>query len=292
MPKLYTGVDYSYAPPDLNCLKNNHGVRFIVRYASRNPDKNLTQSELNSALSKGINVCIVWQEGKTQTERGFSGGQTDARDADAFVNGLGLRGIPIYFACDQDYEAANSDKRYQIDEYYRGSLSIVGLARNGAYGDDTCCDRQFDLGRIKWGWQTYAWSEGAWESRCQLRQVKNDQSVCGGTIDWDEAWAEDYGQWPRPAGAVSTDGILIKAAVAYDPRNGAQIIAYINESGQVCCNGGAIAGSNARSGVGLDISEVGEKVISYTNTGGKLCIYRQPPGSNEWLWADKGWRAR
>src|SRR5215469_13288907 len=99
MPKLYTGVDYSYAPPDLNCLKNNHGVRFIVRYASRNPDKNLTQSELNSALSKGINVCIVWQEGKTQTERGYSGGQTDARDADAFVKGLGLAGIRLERGC-------------------------------------------------------------------------------------------------------------------------------------------------------------------------------------------------
>jgi hypothetical protein len=291
MPKLYTGADYSYDPPDLNCLKSNHGVRFIVRYASRNPDKNLTKSELDSALSKGINVCVVWQEGKTQMERGYSGGQTDARDADNFIKGLGLSGIPIYFACDQDYEAATSDKKAKINDYCNGTKSIIGLARNGGYGDDTFCKAQFDAGRISWGWQTYAWSEGMWDSRCQLRQVKNDQAVCSGTIDWDEAWAEDYGQWPRPAGVPSGTGIVLSSCVHF--HEGKQYIAYINQNGQVCVNGGAISGSNARAGVGIAVHPgTGQKVVCYTNTSGKLCTYTQDAGSNEWRWSDKGWTAK
>ncbi len=34
--------------------------------------------------------------------------------------------------------------------------------------------RLFDGGKITWGWQTYAWSGGNWDSRAQVRQVQND----------------------------------------------------------------------------------------------------------------------
>jgi len=290
MPKLYRGCDYSWDHPDLNCIWGQGG-RFIVRYGSRDPTKNLTKGELDSALSKGFKVCVVWQEGKTQMLRGYSGGQTDGRDADNFVKGLGLGGIPIYFSCDQDYEPLSSADKTKINDYCNGAKSIVGKPRMGGYGDDTFCKTQLDAGRIIYGWQTYAWSEGMWDPRCQLRQVQNNVATCSGTIDWDEAWDEDYGQWPRPASAPSTGGMTIKSAVAY--YQGKQIVAYINPSGQVCVNGGAIAGSNARSGVGLAIDqETGRKVICYTNTGGKLCTYTQDLGSNEWRWTDKEWAAR
>jgi hypothetical protein len=193
------GADYSWDRPDLQCLWNQ-GVRFIVRYSSRDPSKNLTKAELDQALALGMSVCVVFQEGKTQMERGRAGGETDARDADAFVNGLGLGGIPVYFACDQDWEAASSSAKTAIDAYCDGAKSVIGLARMGGYGDDTFCRQQLDRGAITYAWQTYAWSEGAWEGRAQLRQVNNNVSVCGGLIDWDEAWASDYGQWPRPGG--------------------------------------------------------------------------------------------
>src|ERR1700750_1814545 len=107
MPKLLTGLDYSWDHPDLNCMWDK-GARFIVRYGSRDPTKNLTKTELDSALSKGFKVAVVWQEGKTQMLRGSSGGNTDAHDAVELFDGLGLKGIPIHFACDQDYEPLSS----------------------------------------------------------------------------------------------------------------------------------------------------------------------------------------
>jgi hypothetical protein len=271
------------------------GARFIVRYGSRDPTKNLTKSELDSALSKGFSVAVVWQEGKTQMLRGYSGGQTDARDAVALFDKLGLNGIPIYFACDQDYEACSSADKTKIDDYCNGAKSVIGKSRMGGYGDDTFCKRQFDGGRITYGWQTYAWSEGAWEPRAQLRQVKNDQSVCGGKIDWDESWASDFGQWPRPSGSAppsSSDGIIISSSVAF--YNGKQFYAYIAPDGKVCVNGGIVdPASNAKSGLGLDIDPAtGKKVISYTNQSNKLCIYEQAPGSNQWTWANKEWNVK
>src|ERR1700751_4540648 len=217
MPKQLTGCDYSWDRPALNCPWNN-GVRFLVRYGSRDSSKNLSKSELNAALSKGMSVAVVWQEGSTQMLRGTSGGQTDARDAVSLFDGLGLQGIPIYFACDQDFEACTSSDKSKIDAYCDGAKSVVGKSRMGAYGDDKLCNRQFDAGRITYGWQTYAWSEGMWESRCQLRQVKNNVSVCGGKIDWDESWASDFGQWPRPSSGGGTgEGIDMSASsVIYD----------------------------------------------------------------------------
>lgn len=198
------GADYSWDRPDLNCLWSK-GTRFLVRYGSRDQSKNLSKSELNSALAIGFKVAVVWQEGKTQMLRGYSGGQTDARDAIDLFDGLGLFGIPIHFSCDQDYEVCSSADKAKISDYCDGAKSIVGKSRMGGYGDDSFCKAQFDAGRIVYGWQTYAWSEGQWEPRCQLRQVQNNVIVCGGKIDWDESRADDFGQWPRPASAALSE---------------------------------------------------------------------------------------
>jgi hypothetical protein len=94
-------------------------------------------------------------------------------------------------------------------------------------------------------------------------------------------------------GATTSGGILVSSAVAFDPRNGAQIIAYIAPNGNVCVNGGVVdPDSNAKSGLGLAISESGRKVITFTNQSGKVCTYVQDAGSNEWGWANKNWNAK
>src|SRR5215472_14212139 len=154
MPIVAIGYDCSWDPPDQGCMRGQ-GATFIVRYGSRDPSKNLTQSELDSALRNMLSVAIVWQEGKTQMLRGYPGGQTDAEDADAFVRGLGLAGIPIYFSC--DFDPASGDW-VNVDAYMDGAKSIVGKGRTGGYGGKPFISRQFDAGRMTWGWQTYAWS--------------------------------------------------------------------------------------------------------------------------------------
>ena len=186
----------------MDCLWNQ-GARFLCRYSSNDPAKNLSKAELDKALSLGMGVCVVHQYSKTQMEGGYSAGQADARAADAFVSGLGMPGLPVYFPCDQDYEAMSSSAKSTADAYFDGVVSVLGKARSGGYGDDTFCARMFDTNRITYGWQTRSWSEGMWQPRAQLRQVTHDVTVCGGQVDWNEAWAEDHGQWPRPAGSAS-----------------------------------------------------------------------------------------
>jgi hypothetical protein len=295
MALVAKGYDCSWDPPDQQCMKDQ-GCAFLVRYGSRDPSKNLTKAELDSALGRGLSVCVVWQEGKTQMERGYSGGQTDARDADAFVTGLGLHGIPVYFACDQDYEAASSSAKSAIDAYCDGAVSVIGLARMGGYGDDTFCQRQFNRGKITYGWQTYAWSEGMWETRAQLRQVRNNVTVCGGTIDDDEAWASDYGQWPRPQAAQPPGtGADVCISSAVDP-DGSVHYAGLDENGSVIYfppgweNWGRIdpGQSGAVSGTGISISSDWWVELTYTNGSRKPCKYRKKWLEGSWAWSGIG----
>src|SRR5262249_42156166 len=67
------------------------------------------------------------------------------------------------------------------------------------YGGLEFIKRSFDQVKIRYGWQTYAWSHGQWDARAQLRQTLNGVHIAGFDVDLDEAHAADYGQWPRPA---------------------------------------------------------------------------------------------
>ena len=81
-------------------------------------------------------------------------------------------------------------------------------------------------------------------------------------------------------------GILVSSDVTF--YQGKEYFAYINPEGRICVNGGVVdPGSNARSGVGLAIDpDSGKKVVTYTNTSGRLCQYEQVAGNNKWAWVD------
>ncbi|MEY9907101.1 hypothetical protein ABIA35_003326 [Catenulispora sp. MAP12-49] len=115
-------------------------------------------------------------------------------------------GRPIYFAVDFD---AAPGQQTAINAYFDGAASVLGYGRTGAYGGYYPVQRLFDAGKITWGWQTYAWSGGQWESRTQLRQVQNGITVDGADCDQDQAWAADYGQWGARAAARQSQVVAI-----------------------------------------------------------------------------------
>lgn len=296
MALQYRGVDYSWARPDLNCLYSK-GARFVMRYGSRDSSKNLSKSELNSILAAGMSCGVFWQEGKTQMTRGYSGGQTDARDAKALFDGLGLAGIPVYFSCDYDPPSGDWPK---IDGYLDGAASVIGRSRTGGYGGYAFISREFGNGKITWGCQTYAWSGSPtkWDGRAQLRQVDNDVTVCGGAIDWEEAWAADHGQWPRPSSATGTGDDVSASSVMVD---GQLHMACVWSDGRLNYkppNGGWYAvdknaSAKARSGAHITESN-GLLIITYTNSGGTVCTYQKQAtaGADKWGWYDRGGDAR
>lgn len=147
-----------------------------------------SSSVIQAYLNAGKKVVFNWEsDGKPDD------GVAAARDSLSLLASYGLANepVPIYFNfADMD---PNSVNYAQLDLSIDAARSIVGIDRMGAYGGYGVIKHLFDSGRIKYGWQTYAWSHGQWDSRAQLRQTLN-----GSTVDYDEAWSLDYGQYPLP----------------------------------------------------------------------------------------------
>ena len=117
-------------------------------------------------------------------------------------------GRPIYFSIDFD---AQPSQQSAINAYFDGVASVLGRDRTGAYGGYGPISRLFDDGKIKWGWQTYAWSDGQWDARAQLRQFLNGIGPGGGE-DEDRSTVADFGQWgpnaPTTPAYAGTDGLI------------------------------------------------------------------------------------
>lgn len=132
---------------------------------------------------------------------------------------------------------------------------------------------------------------------CQHRDLGSwggNHSDCGNGFPMDQviSWAKSGTGGGGTTPAPPAEGILVSSDIAF--YKGKQYFAYIDGAGKVCMNGSAVdPGSNARSGVGLAIDpETGLKVITYTNTSGKLCTYQQVDGTTVWTWTDKKWNAK
>jgi uncharacterized protein (TIGR03382 family) len=190
-----TGVDYSFARPSPGGLYSE-GYTFACRYLSPPPNgKNLSASEAAQLWAAHVDVVANFEESATNALSGQSQGVTDAQLADSQSKADGIpAGRPIYFSV--DFDAQTSDFA-AIDAYFDGVASVIGIGRTGAYGGYAVIQHLFDAGKIRWGWQTYAWSNGVWDSRAQLRQVQNDITAAGdtGCCDEDQAQAADFGQW-------------------------------------------------------------------------------------------------
>jgi len=194
-----TGVDYAWARPSPTGLRSD-GYTFAARYLSHDPSKNISASESASLWAAGVDTVVVWESSGTAVLGGYSQGVADAQNAQAQAAAAGMpSGRPIYFAIDFDAQASQEGV---IDAYFDGVASVIGVGRAGAYAGFYEIGRLFDNGKIKWGWQTYAWSYGNWDSRAQLRQVKNDITAAGDSqcCDLDQAVAPDYGQWHHSGG--------------------------------------------------------------------------------------------
>ena len=185
------GVDYSWARPSLSTMRSQ-GYDFVVRYLSHDTTgKNLSRSEADALIAAGFDVVSNWEDSATDALSGYSRGVSDAQAANSQASACGApSNRPIYFSVDFD---ATPGQQAAINSYFDGVASVIGRDRTGAYGGYYVIQRLFNAGKITWGWQTYAWSGGQWDSRAQLRQIQN--GILSGQADKDEAVAIDFGQW-------------------------------------------------------------------------------------------------
>lgn len=165
------GVDYAWTHPDPQRLFAS-GVRFVMRYLSHDPSKDLSAGELAALHAAGLGVGVVWETTATRALEGYAAGRQDAREARVRLHGLGFPDKqPCYFADDWDTTGA------AVASYFQGAGDAIGVARVGCYAGIGPVSFLFDHKLIRYGWQTYAWSGGLWDPRAQIRQVQNHASL-------------------------------------------------------------------------------------------------------------------
>ena len=188
------GLDYSMGMPAIADMKAA-GVEFVCRYVGyTSPElpqtKILTRAEASSITRAGMALVSNWEWTADRALQGYDIGRWDAQEADKRHRACGgPADRPIYFSVDDGVNGALTA------DYFRGIASVIGLARTAAYGDDQVLAYLFDNKLITWGWQTYAWSGGAWEPRAHIQQYANGMSMSGLQVDWNRSMKTDFGQW-------------------------------------------------------------------------------------------------
>ncbi|MEO5877383.1 MAG: glycoside hydrolase domain-containing protein [Streptosporangiaceae bacterium] len=187
------GVDYAWGRPGVPALKRA-GVKFACRYLSHDTTgKNLDREEARQLSDGGIWIVVIWETTAGRALAGRAAGVADATAAEKQAKALGQpAGRPIFFAVDFDAAPGQQD---EIHAYLDGAASVLGRDRIGLYAGYGPIKRAFDAKKIAYGWQTYGWSGGRWDTRALLQQYSNDQKINGVGLDYDRALGADYGQW-------------------------------------------------------------------------------------------------
>jgi Rv2525c-like, glycoside hydrolase-like domain len=187
------GIDYAYGTPDLGRLKAA-GVTFVCRYLGGDPGKDLTRAEAELLSHAGFDLVTVFESSAQGALRGSAGGYADAKVAVSELHRIGAPHAPVYLACDWDVQPSQMPA---VRAYFKGATQCLGHNRAGVYGGYAVVHELMSLDNVKYGWQTYAWSQGRWSPHAQLRQVQNGVKLAGVECDLDRALAADFGQWRR-----------------------------------------------------------------------------------------------
>jgi len=191
---MIRGLDFAWAHVPLDAVAKYVGNGgFVCRYGSDDLSKDLSWAEAKAYASRGVWSVLVYETTANRATAGFVAGQVDAAKAKARAKLLHMPDDrPVYFAVDFDSAGPN------VLQYFKGLVDVLGTHRVGVYGGLRVCEYLYNLGLVKYVWQTYAWSAGAWAKVTHIRQVKNDIIVGGVGCDADEAYPDllgDYGQW-------------------------------------------------------------------------------------------------
>jgi hypothetical protein len=183
------GSDYSgWRPPSPEWLRGQ-GFTFVCRYLDWLPnEKVLSLDEFQGLRASGIGVVLNWEDTAERVLGGYAAGQQDGTEARRQAGMLGAWPTVIYFSADFDVTASQQPA---LNAYLQGAATALGGSEFiGVYGGYWAVKRALDAEVCAFAWQTYAWSNGMWDARAQLRQVP------GGNDDYDldQAMVTEFGQ--------------------------------------------------------------------------------------------------
>ena len=174
--------------PFANCLFSE-GYSFVCRYYNvKNPSKSLTYAEANFLSSVGLNIVVIWEDGRPTSSsyfsypKGVSDGAAAYEYASATIKQPQL--TPIYFAV--DYDASETDVADLISDYFRGiSDSFKQISGGnplyfiGVYGSGMVCKTMIETALASYSWlaQSTGWNESKIYKNYNIKQLA-EKSEC------------------------------------------------------------------------------------------------------------------
>lgn len=196
------GLDYTAAISGATLKANK--IDFVCRYVTPGGDlqwKCLLSEEYQDLVDNDIDVVFNYEAAADATLGGWMTGSEHAQAALDYIRTLpGLEDINpvVYFSVDFDAAEYQQDT---INEYFAGAASVLGGVQYvGAYAGYYVINRLLNAGKIKYAWQTVAWSGGDdgphIDSRVNIVQRNHLGYVRYDSVDTDinEAHSDDFGQ--------------------------------------------------------------------------------------------------
>lgn len=170
------------------------GRGFIIGYVSENrTGKNITRAEVQAAHDAGLGVLLVYEYDPRAAEGGAPAGHVNGLTAIQGALAVGYpRGCAIAFAVDEQSLPLGALHDYATA--FTGAVHTAGF-RSMGYGGLVTITFLLNAGLVDLGWQTYAWSNGQWDSRAAIRQYRNGVTIDGVTLDLDQTMRPDFGAW-------------------------------------------------------------------------------------------------
>jgi hypothetical protein len=154
LPKGTLGIDYSYARPGGHNIASR-GYRFVMRYLSYEPNKNISLPELQDLHSAGLYVGFVWETNGTSILGGAGTGAVEGAAAAAELAAIGCpKDVPIFVAFDQDDRAPQFNGWQGTIHAYLDAFARASGHMCIPYGSVRVIDF------FQSGWQAGAWSDG------------------------------------------------------------------------------------------------------------------------------------
>ena len=174
------------------------GLTGIISYCSDTLTKNLSKANFDQALSLGLTVNLVCEQGNQPALRGAAGGAHDAQISNDQANVLGYDPTAAIYYVAEDPSTLPAMDWPTVEAYFR-ALSGRPV---GAYGSLKLVTHLINLGLANYGWVVQTW--GGTNGQVHLEQLVGANTF-GLPIDVDTVLKADYGQMPRPAGPSGGD---------------------------------------------------------------------------------------
>lgn len=159
-------IDCAWTKPAPHAVKAAGYVGVIGYISHDNTGKDMSAAQAKAYRKAGLFVGFVFETTAGEAKRGRAAGVGDRVFAESQAKARGYpTGCVIFYAVDFDA----TPKATEVLPYF-GGVGAGDAYPSGVYGEDDVVEAVLAAGKVRYGWQTVAWSQGELNKHAHLFQ--------------------------------------------------------------------------------------------------------------------------